>query len=264
MLLLRRENGRGKRHTMTDIQIFKNEQFGEVRTIEKNGEPWFVANDICKVLGHTNSRVAVAALDEDEKGVSKVYTLGGEQQMTVVNEAGMYQLVIRSNLPAAKAFKRWITHEVIPTIRRHGAYATETTIESIIADPESGIKLLQALKAEQERRKEAEAIAEAQKPKALFADAVAASDNSILVGELAKILRQNGVETGQNRLFRWMRDNGYIMRYTNVPTQYSMERGLMEVKERAINNPDGSVRITQTIKVTGKGQAYFVNKFIGG
>lgn len=249
---------------MTDIQIFKNEQFGEVRTIEKNGEPWFVANDICKVLGHTNSRVAVAALDEDEKGVSKVYTLGGEQQMTVVNEAGMYQLVIRSNLPAAKKFKRWITHEVIPTIRRHGAYATETTIESIIADPESGIKLLQALKAEQERRKEAEAIAEAQRPKALFADAVAASDNSILVGELAKILRQNGVETGQNRLFRWMRDNGYIMRYTNVPTQYSMERGLMEVKERAINNPDGSVRITQTIKVTGKGQAYFVNKFIGG
>lgn len=249
---------------MTDIQIFKNEQFGEVRTIAKDGEPWFVANDICKVLGHTNSRVAVAALDEDEKGVSKVYTLGGEQQMTVVNEAGMYQLVIRSNLPAAKAFKRWITHEVIPTIRRHGAYATETTIESIIADPESGIKLLQALKAEQERRREAEAIAEAQRPKALFADAVAASDNSILVGELAKILRQNGVETGQNRLFRWMRDNGYIMRYTNVPTQYSMERGLMEVKERAINNPDGSVRITQTIKVTGKGQAYFVNKFIGG
>lgn len=249
---------------MTGIQIFKNEQFGEVRTIAKDGEPWFVANDICKVLGHTNSRVAVAALDEDEKGVSKVYTLGGEQQMTVVNEAGMYQLVIRSNLPAAKAFKRWITHEVIPTIRRHGAYATETTIESIIADPESGIKLLQALKAEQERRKEAEAIAEAQRPKALFADAVAASDNSILVGELAKILRQNGVETGQNRLFQWMRENGYIMRYTNVPTQYSMERGLMEVKERAINNPDGSVRITQTIKVTGKGQAYFVNKFIGG
>lgn len=249
---------------MTDIQIFKNEQFGEVRTIAKDGEPWFVANDICKVLGHTNSRVAVAALDEDEKGVSKVYTLGGEQQMTVVNEAGMYQLVIRSNLPAAKAFKRWITHEVIPTIRRHGAYATETTIESIIADPESGIKLLQALKAEQERRKEAEAIAEAQRPKALFADAVAASDNSILVGELAKILRQNGVETGQNRLFQWMRENGYIMRYTNMPTQYSMERGLMEVKERAINNPDGSVRITQTIKVTGKGQAYFVNKFIGG
>lgn len=246
---------------MTDIQIFKNEQFGEVRTIEKDGEPWFVAADVCKVLDLSNPTIAASRLDEDERAK---FNLGRQGETTIVSEAGLYTLVLGSRKPEAKAFKRWITHEVIPTIRRHGAYATETTIESIIADPESGIKLLQALKAEQERRKEAEAIAEAQRPKALFADAVAASDNSILVGELAKILRQNGVETGQNRLFRWMRDNGYIMRYTNVPTQYSMERGLMEVKERAINNPDGSVRITQTIKVTGKGQAYFVNKFIGG
>ena len=247
---------------MTDIQIFRNEQFGEVRTIEKNGEPWFVAADVCKVLDLSNPTIAASRLDEDERAK---FNLGRQGETTIVSEAGLYTLVLGSRKPEAKAFKRWITHEVIPTIRRHGAYATETTIESIIADPESGIKLLQALKAEQERRKEAEAVAEAQRPKALFADAVAASDNSILVGELAKILRQNGVETGQNRLFRWMRDNGYIMRYTNVPTQYSMERGLMEeVKERAINNPDGSVRITQTIKVTGKGQAYFVNKFIGG
>ena len=246
---------------MTDIQIFKNEQFGEVRTIAKDGEPWFVAADVCKVLDLSNPTIAASRLDEDERAK---FNLGRQGETTIVSEAGLYTLVLGSRKPEAKAFKRWITHEVIPTIRRHGAYATETTIESIIADPESGIKLLQALKAEQERRKEAEAIAEAQRPKALFADAVAASDNSILVGELAKILRQNGVETGQNRLFRWMRDNGYIMRYTNVPTQYSMERGLMEVKERAINNPDGSVRITQTIKVTGKGIVYFVNKFIGG
>lgn len=246
---------------MTDIQIFKNEQFGEVRTIAKDGEPWFVAADVCKVLDLSNPTIATSRLDEDERAK---FNLGRQGETTIVSEAGLYTLVLGSRKPEAKAFKRWITHEVIPTIRRHGAYATETTIESIIADPESGIKLLQALKAEQERRKEAEAIAEAQRPKALFADAVAASDNSILVGELAKILRQNGVETGQNRLFHWMRENGYIMRYTNVPTQYSMERGLMEVKERAINNPDGSVRITQTIKVTGKGQAYFVNKFIGG
>ncbi len=246
---------------MTDIQIFKNEQFGEVRTIAKDGEPWFVAADVCKVLDLSNPTIAASRLDEDERAK---FNLGRQGETTIVSEAGLYTLVLGSRKPEAKAFKRWITHEVIPTIRRHGAYATETTIESIIADPESGIKLLQALKAEQERRKEAEAIAEAQRPKALFADAVAASDNSILVRELAKILRQNGVETGQNRLFRWMRDNGYIMRYTNVPTQYSMERGLMEVKERAINNPDGSVRITQTIKVTGKGIVYFVNKFIGG
>lgn len=246
---------------MTDIQIFKSEQFGEVRTIAKDGEPWFVAADVCKVLDLSNPTIAASRLDEDERAK---FNLGRQGETTIVSEAGLYTLVLGSRKPEAKAFKRWITHEVIPTIRRHGAYATETTIESIIADPESGIKLLQALKAEQERRKEAEAIAEAQRPKALFADAVAASDNSILVGELAKILRQNGVETGQNRLFQWMRENGYIMRYTNMPTQYSMERGLMEVKERAINNPDGSVRITQTTKVTGKGQAYFVNKFIGG
>lgn len=246
---------------MTDIQIFRNEQFGEVRTIEKNGEPWFVAADVCKVLDLSNPTIAASRLDEDERAK---FNLGRQGETTIVSEAGLYTLVLGSRKPEAKALKRWITHEVIPTIRRHGAYATETTIESIIADPESGIKLLQALKAEQERRKEAEAIAEAQRPKALFADAVAASDNSILVGELAKILRQNGVETGQNRLFRWMRDNGYIMRYTNEPTQYSMERGLMEVKERAINNPDGSVRITRTTMISGKGQTYFINKFLGG
>lgn len=249
---------------MTDIQIFKNEQFGEVRTIAKDGEPWFVAADVCKALEIGNPTDAIRRLDTDEHTLVLIEGASNGLPVNAVSEAGLYTLVLGSRKPEAKAFKRWITHEVIPTIRRHGAYATETTIESIIADPESGIKLLQALKTEQERRKEAEAIAEAQKPKALFADAVAASDNSILVGELAKILRQNGVETGQNRLFRWMRDNGYIMRYTNAPTQYSMERGLMEVKERAINNPDGSVRITQTTKVTGKGQAYFVNKFLGG
>lgn len=249
---------------MTDIQIFKNEQFGEVRTIAKDGEPWFVAADVCKALEIGNPTDAIRRLDADEHTLVLIEGASNRLPVNAVSEAGLYTLVLGSRKPEAKAFKRWITHEVIPTIRRHGAYATETTIESIIADPESGIKLLQALKAEQERRREAEAIAEAQRPKALFADAVAASDNSILVGELAKILRQNGVETGQNRLFRWMRDNGYIMRYTNAPTQYSMERGLMEVKERAINNPDGSVRITQTTKATGKGQAYFVNKFLGG
>ena len=250
---------------MTDIQVFRNEQFGEVRTIVKDGEPWFVAADVCKALEVANSRDAVARLDEDERN-TVVLTDGnrGNPNVTVVSEAGLYTLVLGSRKPEAKQFKRWVTHEVIPTIRRHGAYATGATIESIIADPESGIKLLQALKSEQEQRKEAEAIAEKQKPKVLFADAVAASDNCILIGELAKILRQNGVETGQNRLFRWMRDNGYIMRFTNTPTQYSMERGLMELKERTINNPDGSVRITQTTLVTGKGQQYFINKILRG
>lgn len=249
---------------MTDIQIFKNEQFGEVRTSDENGVTLFCAADVARGLGYKDT---VNAVKQHCRGVVKRHltdSLGRTQEASFIPEGDVYRLIVHSKLPSAERFERWVFDEVIPTIRRHGAYATETTIESIIADPESGIKLLQALKAEQERRKEAEAIAEAQRPKALFADAVAASDNSILVGELAKILRQNGVETGQNRLFQWMRENGYIMRYTNMPTQYSMERGLMEVKERAINNPDGSVRITQTIKVTGKGIVYFVNKFIGG
>lgn len=249
---------------MTDIQIFKSEQFGEVRTSDENGVTLFCAADVARGLGYKDT---VNAVKQHCRGVVKRHltdSLGRTQEASFIPEGDVYRLIVHSKLPSAERFERWVFDEVIPTIRRHGAYATETTIESIIADPESGIKLLQALKTEQERRKEAEAIAEAQKPKALFADAVAASDNSILVGELAKILRQNGVETGQNRLFRWMRDNGYIMRYANTPTQYSMERGLMEVKERAINNPDGSVRITQTTKVTGKGQAYFVNKFLGG
>lgn len=249
---------------MTDIQIFKNEQFGEVRTSDENGVTLFCAADVARGLGYKDT---VNAVKQHCRGVVKRHltdSLGRTQEASFIPEGDVYRLIVHSKLPSAERFERWVFDEVIPTIRRHGAYATETTIESIIADPESGIKLLQALKAEQERRKEAEAIAEAQRPKALFADAVAASDNSILVGELAKILRQNGVETGQNRLFQWMRENGYIMRYTNMPTQYSMERGLMEVKERAINNPDGSVRITQTTKVTGKGIVYFVNKFIGG
>lgn len=249
---------------MNEIQTFRSEQFGEVRTVVQDGEPWFVARDVCKALEVANSRDAVSRLDDDEKGVVLTDTLGGAQKTAIVSESGLYTLVLGSRKPEAKQFKRWITHEVIPSIRRHGAYATGATIESIIADPESGIKLLQALKKEQERRKEAEELAEKQKPKVLFADAVEASDNSILVGELAKILRQNGVETGQNRLFRWMRDNGYIMRYKNIPTQYSMELGLMDIKERAINSPDGSVKLTQTIKITGAGQRYFINKFLGG
>lgn len=250
---------------MNEIQVFRNEQFGEVRTVVLDGEPWFVANDICRVLEFANSSDVIKRLDDDEKsGVVLNDPHGRAQNTNVVSEAGLYTLVLGSRKPEAKRFKRWITHEVIPTIRRHGAYATGATIENIIADPESGIKLLQALKREQERRKEAEELAEKQKPKVLFADAVEASDNSILVGELAKILRQNGVETGQNRLFRWMRNNGYIMRYKNIPTQYSMELGLMDIKERAINNPDGSVKLTQTIKITGAGQRYFINKFLGG
>lgn len=251
-----------------ELQIFENNQFGQVRAIMKDGEPWFVAADVCKALGLEQVSRAMDRLDEDERGLLKVthpQSPTKTQEVNGVNESGLYHLVLCSTKPEARAFKRWVTHEVIPSIRKHGMYATPTTIEQMIADPANAIKVFSALKQEQERRKELEATVEHNAPKVLFADAVAASHTSILIGDLAKLIRQNGVEVGQNRLFQWLRDNGYLCstgeRY-NLPTQKSMELKLFEVKETTISNPDGSIRITRTTKVTGKGQAYFVNKFL--
>lgn len=249
---------------MKDLRVFKHESFGNVRVIERGGEPWFVAADVCRALGVSNNRDAVAKLDDDEKGVALTDTLGGQQKIVIINEPGLYSLVLGSRKPEAKEFKRWVTHEVIPAIRKHGAYATPRTVEQMIADPAAAIKILTALKDEQERRKELECKMEQDEPKVLFAKAVETSDTTILVGQLAKLIRQNGIEIGQNRLFKWLRANGYLMKHQNIPTQYSMERGLMEIKERTVNNPDGSVRITQTPMITGKGQTYFVSLFLKG
>lgn len=253
---------------MNELQVFENNQFGQVRAIMKDGEPWFVAADVCKALGLEQVSRAMDRLDEDERGLLKVthpQSPTKTQEVNGVNESGLYHLVLCSTKPEARAFKRWVTHEVIPSIRKHGMYATPTTIEQMIADPANAIKVFSALKQERERRKELEATVEHNAPKVLFADAVAASHTSILIGDLAKLIRQNGVEVGQNRLFQWLRDNGYLCstgeRY-NLPTQKSMELKLFEVKETTISNPDGSIRITRTTKVTGKGQAYFVNKFL--
>ena len=253
---------------MNELQIFENKQFGQVRAIMKDGEPWFVAADVCKALEVGNPSQALTRLDDDEKFTTIISNDGaasGISSLAFVNEPGLYTLVLGSRKREAKSFKRWVTHEVIPSIRKHGMYATPTTIEQMIADPANAIKVFSALKQEQERRKELEATVEHNAPKVLFADAVAASHTSILIGDLAKLIRQNGVEVGQNRLFQWLRDNGYLCstgeRY-NLPTQKSMELKLFEVKETTISNPDGSIRITRTTKVTGKGQAYFVNKFL--
>lgn len=252
---------------MNELQIFKNEQFGAIRTVEQSGEPWFVGKDVAFALGYANARDAIGKhVDDDDKGVAKCDTLGGgEQNMTIINESGLYSLVLSSKLESAKAFKRWITHEVIPTIRKHGAYATPDTLERMLADPDSMIKVLTALKEEREQRIALESKVEEQKPQVLFAEAVKASKTSILVGEMAKILKQNGIDIGQQRLFQWLRENGYLMRRGsdyNMPTQYSLERGIMEIKETVVNNPDGSTRVTKTPKITGKGQVYFVNKFL--
>ena len=252
---------------MNEIQVFNNEQFGEVRAVTQNGEPWFVAADVCKCLEIGNPSDAIGRLDEDEKALVSIEGLSrGNSMGNIVNEPGLYSLILGSRKPEARAFKRWITHEVIPSIRKHGVYATDRAVEAMLQDPDTMIRTLTALKQEREARRALEDKVERDKPKVLFASAVEASRTSILVGELAKLLRQNGVEIGQKRLFQWLRDNGYLMKTgssRNMPTQLSMELGLMEVKESTISCPNGSVKIIKTTKITGKGQTYFVNKFLG-
>ena len=254
---------------MNQLQVFNNTEFGQVRTMMIDGSPWFVAKDVCECLDINNSRQALARLDSDEKN-SVILNDGtpGNPEKGIVNEYGVYSLVLSSRKPSAKAFKRWITHEVIPAISKHGAYMTGETLEQALTSPDFLIRLATELKTEQEARRLAEAQIEANKPKVLFADSVAASHGSILVGELAKLLNQNGIDIGQNRLFNWLRENGYLICRKgtdyNMPTQRSMEMQLFSIKETAITHSDGHVSISKTVKVTGKGQLYFVNKFLKG
>lgn len=249
--------------TGNNVQLF-DFKGNQVRILsDEKGEPWFVAKDVCEVLGHSNASMALERLDNDER--SK-FNLGRQGETNIVNEAGLYALVLGPRKPEAHEFKRWVTHEVLPSIRRHGVYATDATIDHILNDPDFGIKLLTNLKDERARRREAERAIEAQKPKVLFADSVAASRTTILVGELAKILKGNGVDIGQNRLFQWMRDNGYLISRKgtdfNMPTQKAMELGLFFIKETNVQHSDGHITVNKTPKVTGKGQSYFVNKFL--
>lgn len=248
---------------MNELQIFENTEFGRMRTVTINDEPFFVGKDVAEILGYAEPRSAVSKhVDDEDKGVAKMETPSGMQEMTVINESGMYSLILGSKLPTAKKFKRWVTSDVLPSIRKHGMYAKDELLDN----PDLLISVAQELKAERERNKALSAENERMKPKEIFADAVSVSNTSILIGELAKIIKQNGVDIGQNRLFEWMRDNGYLIRRKgtdyNMPMQKSMEMGLFEIKERTINNPDGSVRITKTVLVSGKGQQYFINKFL--
>jgi anti-repressor protein len=259
---MRKSNG-GK--DMNEIQEFYFNG-DAVRTLLRDNEPYFVGKDVAEILGYSNPRDALSKhVDSDDKGVAKCDTLGGTQQTTIINESGLYSLILSSKLPKAKEFKHWVTSEVLPTIRKHGAYMTDAKAAAIVTDKGSLADLLQQA-AEQLKRKDIQI--EQMKPKALFADAVSTSDTPILVGELAKILHQNGVSMGQNRMFRWLRDNGYLISKKgtsyNMPTQRAMELGLFKIKENAITHSDGHVTITKTTKVTGKGQQYFVNKFVVG
>lgn len=252
---------------MNDLQVFNNAMFGNVRILMRNNEPWFVAKDVCDCLEINNSRQALSRLDTDEKS-SVILNDGtpGNPEKSVVNEYGLYSLVMSSRKPEAKEFRRWITHEVLPSIRMHGAYMTSDVLKQAIQSPDFLIQLASQLKTEQDARRHAELTIVQQAPKVLFADAVATSHTSILIGDLAKLLKQNGVDTGQKRLFEQLRSDGYLIKSgnsKNMPTQRSMEMGLFEVKESTLVNSDGSTRITRTTKVTGKGQVYFVNKYAG-
>ena len=238
----------------------------QVRTVTINDEPYFVGKDPAKILGYKDTVNALKShVDSEDKLRWQITTSGQHREMTVINESGLYSLILSSKLPTAKEFKHWVTSEVLPAIRKHGAYMTPQTIEKALLNPDTIINLATQLKKEQEQRKQLQAENEQMKPKALFADAVATSNSSILIGQLAKILRQNGIQIGQNRLFAWMREHGYLGTRgsnRNIPTQRSMDLGLFKTKETVINHSDGHTTVNITTKVTGKGQQYFINKFL--
>lgn len=251
---------------MNNITTFNNPAFGSVRAVSVNDEPYFVGKDVAEILGYERPTDAVRKrVDPDDRGVAKVETPSGAQEMTIINESGLYSLILSSKLPKAKEFKRWVTAEVLPAIRKTGGYVNDTAqfVESYFGQLEPSQKHALTMMFDESKRMSAQLKEQA--PKVLFANAVETAHNSILIGDLAKIIRQNGVDIGQKRLFEWLRQNGYLIKdgqSKNMPTQKAMEMSLFEVKESTINNPDGSVRITRTTKVTGKGQTYFVKKFL--
>lgn len=251
---------------MSNLAVFDNREFGQIRAlVDSQGAPAFVAKDVCLALGIGKYRDAVSTIDDDERGSVLVDTPGGKQQMTTVTEPGFYKLVMRSRKPEAKAFQRWVTHEVLPALRRDGGYMVARADETPEETMARALLLAQGTMERQKRRIAGlEAENEEMRPKALFADAVAASDGTCLIGELAKMLRQNGVGVGQNRLFAMLREDGYLGKVgqnRNVPTQRSMELGLFRIKETAITHSDGRVTINRTPKVTGKGQRYFLERY---
>ena len=242
---------------MANIQVFEY-QNSKVRTVDMDGEAWFVLKDVCAVLGISNNRMAADRLDDDEKGVSLIDTLGGKQEMVIVNESGLYHVILRSDKPEAAPFRRWVTNDVLPAIRKTGSYnAPQLTRSQLLATA--------LIAAHEELEEKDKQIAELT-PKGIFADAVSASKKSILVGEMAKLLSQNGINIGQNRLFDWLRRNGYLIKDPkrsdyNLPTQRSMEMGLFEIKETTIQHSD-HISINRTPKISGRGQVYFVNLFL--
>ena len=250
---------------MKDLQIFNSPEFGEIRTLEEDGKILFCAADIAKALGYTNPNKAV---NDHCRAITKRSTpiSGKMQEINFIPEGDVYRLITHSKLSAAEKFEKWVFDEVLPTIHKHGAYMTPDKLEEVLLKPDTLIQLAQNLKDEQEKRRALEVKVEAQRPKVLFAESVEAAKTSILIGELAKLLKQNGINIGQNRLFEWLRNNGYLIKRQgsdyNMPTQRAMEMGLFEIKETTITHSDGHIHVSKTPKVTGKGQVYFVNLFL--
>lgn len=258
---------------MKELKIFENNEFGEVRTSIIDDEPYFSLNDVCRILDIKNSRQAKTRLNDKGVITNDILTNGGTQKADFINESNLYKLVFQSRKPEAERFADWVTSEVLPAIRKHGAYLSEEVIERTLYDPDYLIRLATNLKEERAMRMLAEAENERNKPKVLFADTVSASNKSCLVGELAKMISQEAIrqgktdeKIGQNKLFAWLRNNGYLCKSgerKNQPLQQYVEQGLFEMKKGSYVDSKGANVVTTTTKVTGKGQIYFVNKFLG-
>lgn len=241
---------------MNELTIFTSEEFGQVRTTELNEKTYFFAHDVARALGYTNPSKAITDHCKNSIMGRGNDSLGRQQVFKLIPEGDVYRLISKSNLPSAEKFERWVFDEVLPSIRRHGLYA----MDDLINNPDLAIKALTALKEEREKNAKLEAANEELKPKAQLADAVTGSPYTISVGEMAKILNQNGVDIGQNRFYKWLRANGYIMG-TNTPTQRAMELKIFVLKESTVCLPDGTQKLVKTPRVTGKGQEYFLKKF---
>lgn len=255
-----------------EIKIFENPEFGTLRTVEVDGVVWFHATDVCKVLGFKNTtNILKTRIRESDRSIFNIGLSGINPNF--VNESGLYSLILGSRKPEAEKFKFWVTSDVLPSIRQTGAYLTDNALDRLMADPDTFIRLLTEYKAEKKKRIVAEnavltlgAKVERDEPKVLFADSVAASIQTIPIGDLAKLIKQNGYPIGRNRLFRWLRTNGYLLKeeLQNIPTQYSMEHGWFEIMERTFTDAYGNIRTSFTCRVTGKGQIFFLNKFLKG
>ena len=254
---------------MNGLKIFENPAFGKVRVVEQGGEPWFVGSEVAKILGYQNGRDAILKhVKDNHKATVAIHDGSQNRNQTIIDEAGLYSLVMRSKLPQAEEFQEWVTAEVLPAIRKTGGYIAGSEKMSDAELMAKAVLVAQATIKERDARiAELESDTQRMKPKEIFADAVSASDQTILIGDLAKLIKQNGHDMGQKRMFEWLRNNGYLIKRQgadyNSPTQRAMELGLFRIKETAVTHSDGHVTVSKTVKVTGKGQTYFVNKLLG-